>query len=285
MTPMKNRFNKFKEAGSNRLVVVLDGRINYVYFTANVTSFCTAVPFLKEILDDTSLSPSLCSSPTSRKGHSMTRNKIQLRKHSAVEIKGRCFLHELCCACYNGWIKSVETWPKDLARFRRYLRAHDYTIDHADGNQLNNTLYNLSIMKKQINQSKQDITGEIKPPTVLYSGRYGKEYRIFVCFPNVKRKNGTHGVILKLRCNTASNYLDCLREIQSLGCGYGSPVDFPTSEDREAYGNRGCVTNGDANKTINSMIFQEKIAKMDKSEFRLCTGKKLGQMFFDEISK
>ena len=79
-------------------------------------------------------------------------------------------------------------------------------------------------MKGSINRSKNCVTSNIKLPTIHFSGRFGKEYRIIVFFPGVKRKSGNHGVLLKMRCKSATAYKDCLREIQMLGCGYGAPV-------------------------------------------------------------
>ena len=194
--------------GKNRRIEVIGGRINYTYITAGKIAYCSNIGYLLEILKDPCLSPSMSSH---------VPDKIQLRKHKAVEIDGRCFLHELCYACYSGWIKSVESWPKDLAKFRKYMSTHHYTIDHADGNQLNNTVYNLSMMRGSINHSKNDVTARIKMPTILFSGRYGKEYRIMVFFPGVKCASGKSGVEMRLRCKTAGDYRDCLREIQKLG--------------------------------------------------------------------
>ena len=267
------RSDLFREAGANRRIEAVDGRINYMYFTAGVISYCTDVPYLKDILDDKSLSPSI--------GEHV--DKIQLRKRAANEIGGYCTLHEICLACYSGWIKSVETWPADLAKFRKYMASHHYTIDHADGNQMNNTIYNLSLMKGSINRSKNSVTSNIKLPTIHFSGRFGKEYRIIVFFPGVKCKSGKHGVLLKIRCKSATAYKDCLREIQMLGCGYGAPVFFPTDEDKYAYENRMCATSGTPDGTLYSIRYQERMARMEGRSFKWCEGKDVKKMFINAV--
>lgn len=234
-----------------------------MYFTSGNISYCTDVPFLKDILDDKSLSPSMGSHV----------DKIQLRKHNAIEIGGYCTLHEVCLACYSGWIKSVETWTTDLAKFRKYMRSHGYSIDHADGNQMNNTIYNLSLMKSEINQSKNAVTAEIKLPTILFSGRFGKEYRIMVFF------NGAHGKPLKLRCKSAGDYRACLREIKVLGCGYGPPMFFPSDEDRLAYDDRPCATFGTPDGTVRSIQYQEMMAEMPGREFKWSKGSDVKKLY------
>ena len=261
---------KLFACGENRRIEDIDGRINYTYITAGKIAYCSNIGHLMEILKDPCLSPSMSSH---------VPDKIQLRKHHAIEIRGRCYLHELCYACYSGWIKSVETWPKDLAKFRKYMSAHHYTIDHADGNQLNNTVYNLSMMNSSINNSKNDVTARIKLPTILFSGRYGKEYRIMVFFPGVKTASGKHGVEMKLRCKTAKDYRDCLREIQKLGCGYGSPAYFPLKGDKSAYDDRKCATNGVADQTLYSIRGQESMATMPGIQFKWCKGKDVKKQF------
>lgn len=256
--------------GTNRIVLAADGRIYYTYIKGKVTAYCTHYSdVLLRILQSKCLSPSMSSH---------VPGKIQFRMHNAKDIKGYTTLAELCCACYYGKITSVDNWVKELARFRCWMRNFDLQIDHADGNQLNCTIYNLSIMKRQTNQSKNSITANIKQPTIMYCGYYGDEYRVAAFFPGIKDKSGERGVKMYLRFDTATDFSCCLREIHGLMGGYGKPIYMSSEE----YRNRPCVAIGD---TITTIFHQELLAKMDREYFRLCRVGQVKRMYSEAIKE
>lgn len=247
----------YKHNGENRHVEVIDGRINYVYHTAGVVAFCSDIGPLYEILQDKTLSPSMHK-----------RDRIQLRKQrGAEEINGSCFLHELAYACYRGKITSVEDWPKQLARFRKWMRSHGYEIDHADGNLLNCTVYNLSMMKAKQNRiDKRTLTAKIQLPAILFSGYYGNAYRILVLLPGIKKE------WIKLRCRTARDYIESLSVIAKLNGGYGEPLYI---SNKKEYKRRPCATKADY---LYSILGQEIIAGISEKEFKWCNGKKVRRL-------
>ena len=256
--------------GTNRIVLADDGRIYYTYITGKVTAYCTHYnDVLLKILQSKDLSPSMSSH---------VPGKIQFRKRNAEDIKGYCTLAELCCACYYGKITSVENWVKELARFRCWMRNFDLQIDHADGNQLNCTIYNLSIIKRRTNQSKNNITANIKQPTIMYCGYFGDEYRVAAFFPGIKNKSGECGVKLYLRFDTATDFSCCLREIHGLMGGYGKPIYMSHDEHR----NRPCVAIEDTAMTI---LYQEQIAKMDREIFCLCRAGQVKRLYSEIIEQ
>ncbi len=252
--------------GSNRSVYVIDGRINYEYRTAGVVAYCTYNELLYRILQDKKLSPSMSSH---------VPGKIQLRKRSAVEIKGYCTLAELCGACYYGKITSVETWTRELARFRQWMRNLHFEIDHADSNQLNCTAYNLSIMSAATNKRKNAITANIKQPEILFCGRFGKEYRIQAIFPCITRKDGHTGVCLKLKCTNAKDFSACLKEIYSIGDGYGESLLSTQSTWRNG---RPCATALDVGL---SLYGQELLANMESDSLQKCKAGQVKQYFLE----
>ena len=258
---------KRKSPGSNRRITVCDGRIYYVYYTAHVIAICTYNELLYKILQLIALSPSMSSH---------VPGKIQFRVRGATEINGYCSLTELCYACYYGKIRSVDTWTKDLATFRTWMRNFGFEIDHADSNQLNCTVFNLSIMKCRINESKNKVTGRIKMPTILYSGYYGNAYRVYAHWPNVVRTSGKSGVEVRFKCKTARDYSECLRAVSRLECGYGKPVFFPSIEDQKAYRDRPCATNMDV---CMSIAGQEWLASLSEDDFTWCKGYQVERLF------
>lgn len=255
---------RFERNGANRSVRIRGDLIEYEYKTGNLTAYCTCGPqyhssLLFAILNDKGLSPSLSEH---------VKDRIQLRKRSgADEIKGRCYLHELVYACYHGWINTVETWPKDLAKFRKWARRCKFEIDHADGNQLNNTVYNLSLMKHRLNSAKT-IVNNIRQPILVISGKYGKAYRIAAFMPGLPRADRW----MKLRCKTAADYVSCLKQIQRINGGYGKPLHISDEDYRKA---RPVVTQSDLLFSING---QELLARIDERAFRWCTGKRVRQI-------
>ena len=208
---------KYFPHGKNRRVYTDgQGHIVYEYITAGLTAYCTYNEILYLILNDPGLSP-FCDKS------GMIRFVLQKRNS---EIR-KCKLSLLCQACYDGRITSVDTWQKEYRQYRNWMNNFKYQVDHADSNQLNCTRHNLSIMKRAINHSKNNITAIIKEPVVCYSGHYGDEYRIVAYWPNIKSKKKEQcGVTLKLKCRSASDYVSCMREIEDLESGYGKPIFY-----------------------------------------------------------
>ena len=210
---------KRMQIGTNRKVCIIDGRINYIYFTHGKIAYCTYNPLLFEILNLRGISPTLDN-----------KHPDRIRFCMKTGVLGHTFLSALCWACYHGKITSIETWQKELKKVVKRQRNFRRQIDHADCNQLNCTVYNLSEMGRTTNRRKHAITAAIKEPAILYSGQYGNEYRISALWPNVKRIDGKVGVCINLKCRTAQDYVDCLADIRDIGAGYGRPLYCPDKE-------------------------------------------------------
>ena len=203
--------------GTNRKIDIIDGRINYAYFTGGRIAYGTDDPLLFEILSLQGVSPTL--DKTDKIRFTMGTGKL---RHARLST--------LCWACYHGKIASIETWQIDLKKVITWQQNFDFQIDHADSNQMNCTIYNLSMMSGFTNGRKHAITAAIKEPAILYSGQYGNEYRISALWPNVKRIDGKVGVCINLKCRTAQDYVDCLADIRDIGAGYGRPLYCPDKE-------------------------------------------------------
>ncbi len=260
---------KNMKPGENRVIHVENGLIHYLYLTGRKMAFCTYDALLLKILSDIGLSPFLAG---------RAHEKIRFHKHSAKAIKGNCFLSELCAALYYGKIQSYETWIQDLAFFRRWMRNFKLEIDHADGNQMNCTKYNLSIMSAENNNNKHDISTRIKQPVVCSSGYYDGEYRIFAYWPNVRRKSGAVGVYLNLRCRSAKDYKDSLFDIYNIGDGYGAP-QYSTTEGGWRDGRRS-VTKADTGVSI---ALQELMGKTPSECFHLGKAGQVEKLFRDAV--
>lgn len=206
--------------GRNRFVEVYGNDINYIYKTKDIICHCTYNPMLYEILTCAKATPDIADGSSDRIRFNQSRS--DLLKHFTMA--------ELCVACYVDAISSFATWEQELKDFKKWLQDRDHSrgsvfeIDHADSNQTNCTIYNLSIMPKEWNRDKRAITAIIRQPAMCVSGYYSNEYRIRVRYFGVRNVNGANGVVLCFRCTNAESYVACLQEIKDLCVGYGMPI-------------------------------------------------------------
>lgn len=111
---------------------------------------------------------------------SMTRKRDgRMRVQLAGGGRHRIYpVSDVAYCCYNGLIRSIETWEVDVDDFRKWKDVHAMTIDHCDGNPQNNTVYNLSIMDRSINSSKGSLTKRFLSPVSLLVAYSGGKYRL-----------------------------------------------------------------------------------------------------------
>ena len=276
---------KYFAHGKNRIVNIdEDGRLVYEYLTGNTTAYCTFHPILYAILNKPDLSPFLDRNDGIR---------FKLQKKSSVIDS--CKLSLLAQACYDGYVTSVERWQSEYKKYRNWMNNFGYHVDHADSNQQNCTVYNLSIIPNRLNNNKNDLTAWITHPVIFYSGHYGQEYRISAYWPNLKyKKTGRHGVRLNLKCSSAADYVSCIQEIEKMEVGYGKPT-WALNENGELVkaqlnrrkkdcwkGNRHSVTKYHIE---NSLKAQEQIAWMFDCEFKLYWAGEVNRFFNEAVEQ
>ena len=91
------------------------------------------------------------------------------------------YLYDLAYACYAGIIKK-DTYLEDLQRYFSNKSAECLSVDHADNNIHNNTMYNLSLMGRQLNMRKGALVAKVKEPIYLNSAYCNGKYRIQMIF-------------------------------------------------------------------------------------------------------
>lgn len=74
------------------------------------------------------------------------------------------FAHDLAYSVYNGYVK-CDSFYDDMRNY--FNHKGELTIDHADGNVINNTINNLSLMIINNNRKKGNITSKLKLPEKL----------------------------------------------------------------------------------------------------------------------
>ena len=133
-----------------KIIIPSEDEMIYVYKTGGVSDYLTYNELLRTILDQRGVSPFLDEG----------RIRLQVQSNKRHD---KFHIHTLAYACYYGWIKSLETWERDLQSFHDYRNTHNLQIDHADNNPHNNTIYNLSLMDGTLNK-KERYNSEVPPP-------------------------------------------------------------------------------------------------------------------------
>lgn len=137
----------------------------------------------------------------------------------------RFYLHDLAYACYIGLVK-YETFLQDIKEYRNHKEKNNLTIDHADGNIQNNTVYNLSLMTRGENSQKNDITTRFQTPFSILTVAYVRGmYRICLTqkcplskIPPAIKEAGIipHSELIstmQFACATAAEYISCLKHL------------------------------------------------------------------------
>lgn len=197
--------------------------------------------------------------------------------HSKGGTQFNVYLYDLCIGCYQGKIKA-ESYVLDIQNY--YNDKYGLTVDHADCNIHNNTVYNLSLMERIANSCKGSITSRVKLPDGLIVAYVDRKYRVAYknsvvipdrliallhqSFPGLR--GAQHTGITAFRyflCDTPDDLVDCLRTITTQnieGC------ERVRSEDGRAWLNQESEV---YSKNIKAAVAaQEMIAAMSVENFQ-----------------
>lgn len=151
-----------------RLIEVMDNNIIYTLKLDGVKDYLTLNGELLAIFKLNALKPF-------RDGG---RLRFKVRKDGADV---NFYLYDLAYACYEGIIKT-ESFLDDLQRYFEYKSSNSLSIDHADNNIHNNTMFNLSVMERRLNIIKGAVVSKVKEPVYLNSAYFDGKYRIQMLF-------------------------------------------------------------------------------------------------------
>ena len=210
--------------GIRKIEVLDDDVIRYSLNRHNRSEYLTYDDALFEILTNKSVSPDLWG------------GRGRIKYHGAG-----CYLYDLACAHYMGFVDSLEMLDDGLQDYFDYKDNNDLQVDHANNNRRVNTRENLSLLPHAINNRKHTIVTKFRGLDNLYIAYCGDgEYRIRLAsvLPseclyqavNRNRLNGYHGEPIKLYipkdgyvdvyqhyiCGTPEALLDCLKSLQHI---------------------------------------------------------------------
>lgn len=186
---------------------------------------------LYEILKNTSLIP---FRNKSKNGN----NRLEFNYGSK---KNKIYAYDLAYGCYHGYIKT-ETFLKDVKAFNEYKRDRGLTVDHLTDNRYNNTIYNLSLMKRSENARKSNITDKVVLPNKLVCAYVDSKYRVELLMKGNGKKipfiydnyylkgldrNYDYSQIemaMRFLCNNPSELVDTIKHITTLNCEYTVPI-------------------------------------------------------------
>lgn len=139
--------------------------MQYRYRAGNVIDLFSVNELLYQILTTYGVCPYLADG----------RIKVQLqdgKTHRTYRI------HDIAYACYHGQITNLSSWEHDLQTFLDWKNYNQLTVDHADNNIHNNTIYNLSLMEGTLNGSKGTIVARVRIPAYLNCAYCNGKYRV-----------------------------------------------------------------------------------------------------------
>ena len=216
---------KYKRGNVSR--IVRDGEImRYQYKPGNVTDYLTYDETLYKILGTYGVSPYLD-----------TAGRVILQLQAGKEHR-KYSMHSLAYACYHGYISSYETWEDDMQSFLDWKQVNSLTVDHADNNGHNNTVYNLSLMTGPLNTAKGTIIPRIKEPIYLNCAYCNGAYRVQMMFitgsekmaemmqrftgESFRCRSGIAGI--HFLCNDAESFVQCLKVLTEQRFEWAAPL-------------------------------------------------------------
>lgn len=197
-------------------------------------------------------------------------------------------IYDLAMANYLG-IVHADTLLEDLQIYFS-MKNRVLSVDHADNDHRNNTALNLSLMPKQLNAVKDDITARFINPyglnTAFCDGKYLVEFsqvhdgafiqrqldRIGLGFIHI----GADGVaVMRFVCDTPESYVELLNTLYQTRIEGGKIEERPLEhfkkkvEDSSFPDSRRYMANlVSEHDTVKSICEQERLARLDKSVFQ-----------------
>lgn len=185
------------------------------------------------------------------------------------------YLYDIAFACYSGQVES-SSFICDMQRYYEQKAFRNLSIDHADNNLLNNTVYNLSLMDKALNSAKGAIVAKVKMPAYLNTAFYNNRYRLQILWAvsadEIKNSIGklfnknitdTAGLCaMHFICDDTDSFVECLRFVTSLKSEWALPLKNGKNWIKN---NNPCW----CENINNSMHAQEVLSKMNESDFQI----------------
>lgn len=188
------------------------------------------------------------------------------------------YLHDLAIACYANMITNTDIFLTELQKYFEYKTHNGYSVDHADSNIYNNTITNLSLMKRELNSSKSGICAQFLSPYYLNTAYDDEHYRVQAIFDisqeyiqeqfakytlNFSKLTGGRAMMCFI-CETAEDFVACLKHLVNMRYEWCKPKETPKS-----YWQKNKTTNYWAVDCIRSITAQNKLLTMDKKDFML----------------
>lgn len=208
---------------------------------------------------------------------------------SIVTVGGantRFSIYDLALGCYTGRIH-YDSYLGDIQKFLDYKRNSGYQIDHADSNQHNHTVNNLSFMTLMENTRKNSIVARFMLPNLLSVAYVNGKYR--VCFGSWMNNSDR---VVEMTTSIVRGFIGGQLNVQSaVGAGMAflcedaesliACLDFlgentikgcdPVKTEKDRWRKDGECWFMDIQK---SLAAQGKLAAMDESVFQLFTAQK-----------
>ena len=180
------------------------------------------------------------------------------------------FVYDIAYACYTGKVHA-DSFMEDMSNFIKWKNENRYTVDHADTNHRNNTVFNLSMMTRKLNASKSNLIAKFVDPFSIITAYCNGEYRIenlTVHIPDVGNLvphavgNTIGESVMKFICEDAKSYIACLRWLYDTRIQWCDSENTPRMNQQQ----NGCSSYW-AGNIKNSLAAQKLLVQKDSSMF------------------
>ena len=148
-----------------RIVDVREGRIEYTIKASGTKDYFSYDEILYRVLCSNILKPY-----RGKDG----RSRVKVYNNGRDE---NFLLYDVAMACYMGVVKE-DTFLEDMFEYRKHKIDRDLVVDHADGNESNNTRYNISLMTRDTNDHKGIIVSRFRRPFIVVPCYVDGIYRV-----------------------------------------------------------------------------------------------------------
>lgn len=266
--------NTSSQESNTRKIEIVDGKIIYTLKLDGVQDYLTYNQTLYEILCLDRLKPFRDDG----------RLRIKIYHHRTDQ---NMYLYDLAIACYMGMVNTA-TFLEDMQGYFEFKERYRLSVDHLDNHIRNNTMLNLSLMKRTTNSQKSDITARVEKPSVIVACYVNGRYLVHYESHNVtcglmvgvlNRLLGGSGkpliignpefdVLQRFICEDAETFVKCLNSIVDRRITFmGKDIALPMRDNRRKWrsNNSGSYTEN----VLESIKAQEVVASNPIEAFQL----------------
>lgn len=222
---VKRNYRKKRAACTNtRKVSVSNGIITFTLLHDNTKYYFTFNTVLLEILKTRKYYPFV------------TNGRLRFTfTEDGNDIK--VYAYDIAYCCYMGIVSDPENIYVQMQNYLCNKSKNKLSIDHIDSNLQNNTMHNITLMTEKANSNKNNVMHRVKIPNEIGAVCVDGIYKVrikYYCEKDDLNKifhkhcsiitPGSGEVIMRVKCYSASDFVECLRMLTTVNCEWCAPL-------------------------------------------------------------